>query len=106
MSDTKFTQGPWTVLKHSWSDTAIIDADGRTVCKLTIPDDIDEDDQDGLEDKQAKLAKFISAAPDLYAALELTRGNVASLHASHPNVWGHWLAVINAVLAKATKEPT
>lgn len=41
------------------------------------------------------------AAPDLLAALELTRGNVSSLNASHPAIYGEWLKVIDAAIAKA-----
>jgi len=37
----------------------------------------------------------------LLEALKISRGNVASLNASHPAVWGEWLKVIDAALAKA-----
>jgi hypothetical protein len=48
-------------------------------------------------------ARLIAAAPELLEALQLCEGNIASLLAStHPKVYGEWLAVVRAAIAKAT----
>ena len=104
---SKHTPGPW-VFHHNGDNHhigAILGNGGEGDAVCDFGDGTDYYPTEGTAPEKHDLA-LILAAPDLYAALELTRGNVASLHASHPNVWGHWLAVINAVLAKATKEPT
>jgi hypothetical protein len=50
----------------------------------------------------ANLA-LVSAAPELLEALQLCEGNIESLLASaHPKVYGEWLAVVRAAIAKAT----
>lgn len=46
-------------------------------------------------------ARLFAAAPRMLDALKLTRGNVASLYASHPNIWGEWLNVIDAAITEA-----
>ena len=49
--------------------------------------------------------RLIAAAPDLLDALQLCEGNIASLLASaHPRVYGEWLTVVRAAIAKATGE--
>ena len=50
-------------------------------------------------------ARLIAAAPDLLEALKLCEGNISSLLASkHPKVFGEWLYVVRAAIAKATGE--
>lgn len=46
-------------------------------------------------------AYLFAAAPELLKTLELSRGNVASLNETHPKVWGKFLEVIDAAIAKA-----
>ena len=50
-------------------------------------------------------ARLIAAAPELLEVLQLCEGNIASLLASaHPKVYGEWLHVVRAAIAKATGE--
>jgi hypothetical protein len=50
-------------------------------------------------------ARLIAAAPDLLEALKLCESNISSLLASaHPKVYGEWLTVVRAAIAKATGE--
>jgi hypothetical protein len=49
--------------------------------------------------------KLAAAAPDLLEALKLCEGNISSLLASaHPKVYGEWLTVVSAAIAKSTGE--
>jgi hypothetical protein len=53
----------------------------------------------------AANARLIAAAPDLLEALKLCESNISSLLASaHPKVYGEWLTVVRAAIAKATGE--
>ena len=57
--------------------------------------------------KNEKFACLIAAAPDLLEALQLCEGNIDSLLAScHPKVFGEWLTVVRAAIAKATGAAT
>lgn len=51
-------------------------------------------------------ARLIAAAPDLLEALQITRGNIASLGPSGAltpyTPYQEWLAMVDAVIAKAT----
>jgi hypothetical protein len=47
---------------------------------------------------------LIAAAPEMLEALKISRGNVASLNAAHPAIWGEWLKMIDAAIAKAEAE--
>lgn len=50
-------------------------------------------------------ARLIAAAPELLEVLELCEGNISSLLASaHPKVYGEWLSVVKAAIAKAKGE--
>jgi hypothetical protein len=47
----------------------------------------------------------MASAPELLEALQICEGNIASLLDSvHPKVFGIWLDVVRAAIAKATKE--
>lgn len=37
---------------------------------------------------------------ELLSVLRLCEGNIASMHASHPKIWGIWLGVVRAAIAK------
>ncbi len=51
----------------------------------------------------AELRRLNSVNAELLEALHLCEGNIASLLAStHPKVYGEWLAVVRAAIAKAT----
>jgi hypothetical protein len=53
----------------------------------------------------AANARLIAAAPDLLEALKLCESNISSLLASaHPKVYGEWLTVVRAAIAKAKGE--
>lgn len=54
------------------------------------------------ENTQTANARLIAAAPELLEALETCEGNISSLLASnHPAVFGEWLKVVRAAIAKA-----
>jgi len=60
-----------------------------------------------IGDQQVAMAnvRLIAAAPELLEALKLCEGNISSLLASaHPKVYGEWLTVVSAAIAKATGE--
>ena len=63
------TQGPWTIVENSWSDTSVVDSEGNLVAKLSIYGDATEDNQTELEMEMATKAKLIAATPDLLNAL-------------------------------------
>ena len=53
----------------------------------------------------AELRRLHSVNAELLEALELCEGNIESLLASaHPKVFGLWLDVVRAAIAKATGE--
>lgn len=64
----KHTQGEWTIINHSWSDTGIYSGTER-IALIDIGDDATEDTQKEWEEKAAANARLIAAAPDLLASL-------------------------------------
>lgn len=85
---------------------AIFDPLSRVVC--SFPTDRTHDTRRGSPSTPETIlanARLFAAAPALLDALELTRGNVASLYDSHPRIWGEWLAVIDAAIAAAKGGP-
>ncbi len=71
MSETKYTQEPWSIVKNSWQYTTIHNESGEAICTLDLEDwGVTEENQDELEARQAKVAAKIAAAPELYEALE------------------------------------
>jgi hypothetical protein len=53
----------------------------------------------------AELRRLHSVNADLLEAIVICEGNIASLLASHhPKVYGMWLDVVRAAIAKATGE--
>lgn len=53
---------PWTVEKHSWSDTGIYEGD-RSIAMLSIEGRATEETLASLEAEMAAHARLISAAP-------------------------------------------
>lgn len=102
---TKHTPGPWSVVKHSWSDTSIVGARGR-VCGLSIYCDATEDNQQELEAVAAADASLIAAAPDLLALAQRWAAlDAGSWHAvRHENEKRELLEDTAAAIAKATGE--
>jgi len=89
--NTQHTPGPW-VAHTNWGDTFIKSATDDLVFFLSVEDGV----------KTADL-RLMAAAPDLLEALQLCEGNIDSLLASaHPKVFGIWLDVVRAAIAKAT----
>ena len=101
----KHTPGPWTweegtpIVSRHWNgrDCAVAAVDWRTLAW--------HEDGNCAGRESGANARLISAAPDLLEVLELCEGNIASLLASaHPRVYGEWLTVVRAAIAKATGE--
>ena len=42
-------------------------------------------------------------ALELLETLRLCEGNISSLNDGHPQIYRHWLAVVRAAIAKATR---
>lgn len=99
----RFTPGPWHYVKHSWSDTGVY-GDGDIVAMLKISEDIDEDQQERFETEQEANAMLVSAAPELYEALELIINDLPSrrgwLNPEYEKMARHVLAK-----ARGEKEP-
>jgi hypothetical protein len=98
--NTQHTPGPWKIGCNLTDEEAIIGPKNQVVvdaawlggsaCKLSIDNEAD--------------ARLITAAPDLLDALQICEGNISSLLASaHPKVYGEWLDVVSAAIAKATR---
>jgi len=94
------TPGPWEVRP---SANEIFNADhGRLPFDIaagyTLIGAVYENDAD---------ARLIAAAPELLDALQICETNISSLLASaHPKVYGEWLGVVSAAIAKATGSAT
>lgn len=60
-------------------------------------------------EQQEANARLIAAAPDILEALQITRGNIASLGPAGAltpyTSYQEWLAMVDAVIAKATGQP-
>lgn len=70
MADTKHTPGPWSVFKHSWSDTSIAAPSfDHAICRLDI-NHATEESQESDEALMAANARLIAAAPELLQALQ------------------------------------
>jgi hypothetical protein len=86
------TPGPWTFRKNYGQTLDLLAAGGATVIL-----------NNARLMNQEPNARLIAAAPDLLDALQLCEGNIDSLLAScHPKVFGEWLTVVRAAIAKAT----
>jgi hypothetical protein len=89
----KYTTGPWTIA--AGPTYCAIRTDARVIADMRLV---------GLHYNKAD-ATLIAAAPDLLEALVICEGNIASLlAANHLKVYGEWLAVVRAAIAKATGE--
>lgn len=90
---TQHTPGPWVVNPIQPNQIATADAK-QEIARATVLND---------QHETIANARLIAAAPDLLDALKLCEGNIDSLLASaHPRVFGEWLAVVRAAIAKAT----
>ncbi len=58
-------------------------------------------DESMPSDEDLANARLIAAAPEMLEVLKLCHGNVSSLNDTHPAIWGKWLEVISAAIAKA-----
>ena len=104
---TQHTPGPWYVGtefndqgRHIYAAQKVRHEDGDEWHPLIACTDDDE----RLVNWQAN-ARLIAAAPDLLEALKLCESNISSLLASaHPKVYGEWLTVVRAAIAKAKGE--
>jgi hypothetical protein len=96
---TQHTPGPWkfgSKADSKFYKRNISGADGYHVAAVSSRNEHEVDAN----------ARLIAAAPDLLEALELCQSNISSLLASaHPKVYGEWLTVVSAAIAKATGEP-
>lgn len=94
---TQHTPGPWkwhTPATTSARHPAYVTSGNRYIAALYHTDNQGETHPN---------ARLIAAAPELLDALKLCEGNISSLLAStHPKVYGEWLAVVSAAIAKAT----
>jgi hypothetical protein len=95
---TQHTPGPWVVYEDSddgKTNRMEIAARGKTVARI----------YHSVPEEDWPNACLIAAAPDLLEALVICEGNIASLLASnHPKIYGMWLDVVRAAIAKATGE--
>lgn len=79
MSEPKDNPAPWTIHEHSWCDTSISDANGETVCSLSIEDECTEENQEEWEANMAARACLLVAAPDMLDALILAKSEFEKL---------------------------
>jgi hypothetical protein len=111
MSTQKHTASPWIISDradtqseyHTLYNCAVMPVAKSdydyvgSICDIQSCDHIN-----GISYGEAQAnARLIAAAPELLEALKISRGNVASLNAAHPAIWGEWLKVINAAISKA-----
>ena len=98
---TQHTPGPWALgSKSGHIETA-------NAWRMSIAICYNKDSRaDGVSKEEFEAnARLIAAAPDLLEVLELCQGNISSLLASaHPKVYGEWLTVVKAAIAKAKGE--
>jgi hypothetical protein len=98
---TQHTPGPWSVTDGHYPSFKEISGPSFKISVVMWATDLTEDD---YRKRDADL-HLIAAAPELLEALKLCEGNIASLLASaHPKVYGEWLTVVSAAIAKATGE--
>jgi len=103
---TQHTPGPWELSEYTWKDGAgtyrrveQVEEFGDVVASVCIGHSANHT----LDACANANARLIAAAPDLLEAILICEGNIASLLASnHPKVYGEWLAVVRAAIAKAT----
>ena len=93
---TQHTPGPWE----------LVPASGRCPWPAVIRGETGGFLVHGISKQLCEAdARLIAAAPDLLEALKLCESNISSLLASaHPKVYGEWLTVVRAAIAKATGE--
>jgi hypothetical protein len=103
---SKHTPGPWIVdaLGNVWaSDTNVWVSDTK-ICEMSKQPIQDFAYRVKNVDEHEANARLIAAAPELLAALRICEGNISSLAAAHPKVYGEWLTVVSAAISKATGE--
>lgn len=100
---SKHTPGPWEVMDSFYPSIKEVVGPSFNVKAVMWATDLTEKD---YQERSADL-RLIAAAPDLLEALQLCEGNIDSLLAScHPKVFGEWLTVVRAAIAKATGAAT
>jgi hypothetical protein len=98
---TQHTPGPWAVVDGYYPSFKQVTGPSFKVSAVMWATDLTEVD---YQKRNADL-HLIAAAPDLLEALKLCESNISSLLASaHPKIYGQWLAVVSAAIAKATGE--
>jgi hypothetical protein len=97
MSTKKHTDGPWEMHTDAHG-RGLIYAESRWLATTWRANGEGNDAPYLPSEANARL---IAAAPEMLEALKISRGNVASLNAAHPAIWGEWLKVIDAAISKA-----
>lgn len=96
---SKHSPGPWFTKREGFS-TVYVEA---RISGGMLQDVAACGPTEAGSEQQEANARLISAAPELLDALKLCEGNISSLLASaHPKVFGVWLEVVRAAIAKAT----
>ena len=102
---TKHTLGPWKAVRNASFWEVVTPSTGQRLEQANeYSPSLAYVWGEGEEQAEAN-ARLIAAAPDLLEVLELCEGNISSLLASaHPKVYGKWLSVVKAAIAKAKGE--
>lgn len=102
MTEAKHTPGPW------WTEESGVRDRGGYICH-TRPAQRYPGQEDRFIKETAERAAnkaLIAAAPKLLEALQITRGNIASLGPAGAltpyTPYQEWLAMVDAAIAKAT----
>jgi hypothetical protein len=104
MSAPKNTPGPWQIVMAGDGPAKPVIADDNFASLLTV---VHEDGIKFAAVYNEADARLIAAAPELLEALIVCESNISSLLASnHPKVFGEWLAVVRAAIARATGDAT
>jgi len=71
-----FENEKWEVIEHSWSDTSIQDAQGNTICTLSIDDEYTtEENQEEREKIVSDNFQLICMAPEMYTFIKSIIGS-------------------------------